>query len=430
MTPLAPFPHPDPPRDDQFMPCIKCGLCLSVCPTYQETGLELESPRGRVQLIASVARGVVPLSAPKVEETLFSCLDCRACEVACPSGVPIGSLIEAGRGQVAANSVQVKRRRLSAALVWVVARRRLLEGIGRGLYWAQRLGLTRLAGALPGLIGRMGPAAPQVGSRSGRRRIGRGHAGRDGGPRTALFLGCVMDVMFGDANEAAARVLERHGCAVGVPSDQGCCGALAIHAGDRQTAKNLARRNIDAFLAGDAQYVVTTAGGCGAALMEYPEWLADDPAYRERAREFADKVRDVTQVLAAVGFVPPTGRVEATVTYQASCHLHNVMNVGDLPQRLLQQIPGIAFKPLPDAARCCGSAGIYNLTHPAMADALLARKMADVPVPVDVIATGNPGCWIQMAYGVERYGPPARVMHTVQLLDAAYRAEEARQAEK
>ncbi|MDA8192651.1 MAG: heterodisulfide reductase-related iron-sulfur binding cluster [Thermaerobacter sp.] len=415
------------------MSCIKCGLCLSSCPTFQQTGLERESPRGRVQLIASVAQGVMPLTQGPLADTMFSCLDCRACEVACPSGVPIGRLIEKGRAEV----VHLSRRQAAQtpgeqatrlALQSLIPYPRRLRTLGRLVRWSQRTGLahwSRHLKFLPeGLRGYAG-SLRRLPSRTGREMLAADPSPvpAPGSPRVDLFLGCVMDVVFGEANLATKRVLERNGCAVSAPLGQVCCGALAVHAGDRDGARALARTNIDTFLQSDPAYIATNAGGCGAALLEYPEWFADDPVYRARAERFAERVRDASQIVETVGFRPPAGRFPHTVTYQASCHLHNVMKVGDTPQRLLQSIAGLIYRPMADMARCCGSAGIYNLTHPAMSAQLLARKMADIPPEADIVVTGNPGCWLQLEHGAATSGPPVRVMHVMEVLAEAYRSE-------
>jgi glycolate oxidase iron-sulfur subunit len=210
-----------------------------------------------------------------------------------------------------------------------------------------------------------------------------------------------------------------------VPENQGCCGALAIHAGERDLARAMARRNIDAFLEGSLDYVATNAGGCGAALLEYPEWLEDDAGYREKACLFADKVKDTAVILEREGYRPPGAGAKQVVTYQASCHLENVMKAGSAPTNILRSIPGVELRDMKDAARCCGSAGIYNLTHPEMAEALLQRKMADVPEGTETIVTGNPGCWLQLLHGAKTYRPGIRIRHLMELLDEAYASESA-----
>lgn len=426
----AEFPFIDPPRREQYQPCIKCGLCLDSCPTFQETGQELESPRGRVQLIAAVDRGVVPLSAPKVAATLFSCLDCRACEVACPSGVPIGSLIERGRGQVVAmqRAHRTSRGRAAVgtttrlALKHLLPKPKRLKQVGRLLAAAQRLGLIKSRARFLAPLGmrRMAEAMPLVPRTRESDTVFLDAAAKT---RVGVFLGCIMDVLFADANQATIRVLQRNNLGPVVPAGQTCCGALAIHAGEREQARVQARQNIDAFVADDLDYVVTNAGGCGAALMEYPEWLAEDPQYREQAERFSQKVVDVAVLLEKEGWRAPSATFPEKVTYQASCHLSNVMKASAAPVRILKSIPGVEFQEMADSARCCGSAGIYNLTHPEMSEALLKRKMADVPDGIETIVTGNPGCWLQMLHGVDAYRPGIRVRHLVQVLDDAYRRE-------
>lgn len=413
------------PKPAEYQACIKCGLCLESCPTFQETGNERESPRGRVQLITSVAQGLIPMEPGPFTDTMFSCLDCRACETACPSGVPIGTLIEKARGEVIRQYAEVR----PSWTKWVQA----IVGHPRRLRWlrklivsGQRWGVWRNGRKWPGLpasVSRLAASLrplPTVQTPG----LSNGEPTREFSAATQLFLGCIMNTVFSDANAATHRVLTRHGCHVSTPRGQVCCGALAIHAGDRREAKRLARINIDRFVSEDADYVVTNAGGCGAALLEYPEWLRDDPQYADRAQRFASRVKDAMQVIDAVGFHPPSGAFPHTVTYQGSCHLHHVMKVGKTPESILERIPGITYRPMPDLTRCCGSAGIYNLTHPMMADALLTRKMADIPSDTEIVVTGNPGCWLQLEQGVQRFGPSVRVMHLMQVLDAAYEADE------
>lgn len=423
------FIYQHPPLADEYMSCIKCGLCLSSCPTFQETGQELESPRGRVQLIASVAKQMIPLDGKKFEHTLFSCLDCRACEVACPSGVPIGRLIEKGRSQIVARQRDNKEigratRLTEAALHQLIERPKRLQITAKLLHRLQRIGLFKLSRRLPipEPFRMMSEALPEIPAQSYREeRKNRKHLSQaNRGPAASLFLGCVMDVLFASAHSATERVLIRHGFTMATVDEQGCCGALSVHAGDFEGARNLARKNIDQFLQANVEYVVTNAGGCGAALMEYPEWFQDDPIYRERAQQFAEKVRDAAQLLVDCGFNPPKNGTKQKITYQASCHLHNVMKVGAAPQQILRAIPGVEFVAMPDETRCCGSAGIYNLTHPKMAQALLDRKMEDVPLDAEIIATGNPGCWLQMMQGVSQRNRTTKVAHVMEILDRAY----------
>ncbi len=430
----------DPLPEELYLRCAHCGMCVRNCPTFQETGLEMDSPRGRVQLLRGLGRGELA-ATPGLFRTIWDCLDCRACEAACPSGVRVGFLVEEARGQFFEGGY----RRSAGAFLLNLALRFLfpspgrLELAGRFLRFYQRSGLRTAIRRLgirrlfPPAVREMECILPEVPAKSARAILtgakanggGGKHGKRAGDGRTAgLFLGCVMDVLFAGINLATARLLERHGFRVTVPAGQRCCGALHLHNGSREQAKKLARRNIDAFLAAGVDYVVTNAGGCGAALLEYPEFLAGDPVYADRAREFSRKVIDIAQLLEQTGFLPPQGSFPHRVAYQASCHLKNAMGVADAPKRLLRQVPGLTLLEMPDEARCCGSAGIYNLTHPEMSEALLRRKMADLPPGTEVVATGNPGCLLQLMHGAEKYGPPVQVKHVVEILEEAYKAGE------
>lgn len=243
--------------------------------------------------------------------------------------------------------------------------------------------------------------------------------------RVAMLTGCIMDVMFSDVNEATVRVLTKNGYEVMIPRQQRCCGALHVHAGDRDTGKQLAKQNIEAFR--EADTVLVNAAGCGCALQEYPELFRDDPEWKEKAEAFSAKVVDVSKFLVDHGYRKPTAEMKTRVTYHDACHLAHGQGVRSEPREILRDIPGVEMVDLPDADRCCGSAGIYNLTHPQMAGALLDRKIDDVPEDVEMISMGNPGCMLQIAMGVERHGRSEKVVHTMQLLDWAYE-KEAREA--
>ena len=380
-------------------------------------------------------------ATPGFFQRVWNCLDCRACEAACPSGMHIGFLVEEARGQFFDDGYRGGAGvfLLNLAMRFLLPYPQRLEAAGQLLRFYQRSGLrtaARLLGVLklfPPAVREMERILPEIPARTARAILAKASQNREkkengtkaGDGRTAgFFLGCVMDVFFTEINLATAHLLERHGFRVAAPAGQCCCGALHLHNGSRDHAEKLARRNIDAFLAAGVDYVVTNAGGCGAALLEYPELLAGDPVYADRAREFSRKVIDIAQLLEQTGFLPPRGSFPRRVAYQASCHLKNVMGVADAPKRLLRQVPGLTLLEMPDEARCCGSAGIYNLTHPEIAEALLRRKMADLPPGTEVVATGNPGCLLQLMHGAEKYGPPVQVKHVVEILDEAYAAGE------
>jgi glycolate oxidase iron-sulfur subunit len=400
--------------------CVHCGLCLQSCPTYRVTGRETSSPRGRVYLLRGVAEGRLAWSDAVAEES-FLCLDCRACETACPSGVRFGSLIEMARAEV----VDAGLRRGPAALLERLALRHLVPHPRRlrlavsALALAQRLGLDRLASRwLPEALAHAPRLLPRVPPRAARQPLPElvpAEGERRG--RVGFFAGCVMAELFGDVNRATVRVLARNGFDVVTPRAQGCCGALHAHAGDRESARQLAARNARVFEAADLDTVVVNSAGCGAAMREAGSWLPEGGA------AYAARVRDVAEFLDAAGLRPPPGRVEAAVCYDDPCHLVHGQGVADAPRRLLAAIPGLRLQPHDDPTACCGAAGTYNLTHPSMSRAVLARKLdALAAAAPDVIASGNPGCLMQLRAGAAERGLAARVLHPIELLDEAYRA--------
>jgi len=401
-----------------LLDCVHCGLCLPVCPTYLETGRESSSPRGRIYLMRAVAEGRLPLDAGVAEEA-YLCLGCRACETACPSGVRFGRLVEGTRAAVEQAGLRsgFAKRVETFALRKVVPKPRRLHALVDLLALVQRLRLDRLARPLlPRALRELSALAPRVPSRRSRRALPElvpAQGERRG--RVGLFIGCVMPEFFGDVNAATARVLARNGFDVVVPAAQGCCGALHAHAGDPGFASDLTRRNIDVFGAARVDAVIVNSAGCGAAMREAGHTL---PGVGE---PFAAAVRDVCEFLDAAGLRPPSGRIEGRVCYDDPCHLIHGQGVKDAPRRLLAQIPGVTLISHEDPASCCGAAGIYNLTHREMSRAVLARKMKALVVAApDWIASGNPGCLMQLRSGAEASGLRARVVHPVELLDLSY----------
>jgi len=423
------YKYEDAPDEAKFSQCVHCGICLEACPTYQQTGLEPHSPRGRVYLIKSVAEGKLDLNS-YFADPVETCLDCRACETACPSGVQVGALIEEARGQLykadpptgASGFVHklflhqlfpYPKRLHAVQKLLKVYQKSGLRYVTRRLKLLNVLPahLREMEQALPDIqtspvLHRLPPVLPAVGVRRA---------------RVAVLTGCVMDVMFSDINEATVNVLRQNGCEVWIPPEQSCCGALHVHAGDRDTAKTLARRNIDVFLSEQIDAIIINAAGCGSTLKEYAELLKNDEAYREKAHIFTDKVTDVSRFLDRLGLIPPQGKLDLTLTYHDACHLAHAQKIRFEPRRLLEAIPGVRLVPLPDADRCCGSAGIYNLTHPDMAGQLLERKMDDIPAGCDAVVMGNPGCMMQFQVGVVRNNRTEKILHTIQLLDWSYK---------
>jgi glycolate oxidase iron-sulfur subunit len=417
----------DPPDEDKFSACVHCGMCLESCPTYLQTGHEHQSPRGRVHLIKSVATGKIEINGG-FENPIFTCLDCRACETACPSGVQVGALIEEARGQIR-QAIPLTGWKASVSkffLRGVFPHPSRLHKLGSLLKFYQRSGMQKvvrksgLMKVMPQHLQEMESIMPEVHEPVMKKYPEVIPALGKAKQRVGLLTGCVMDVMFGDINEATVRVLNRNGYEVVVPREQRCCGALHIHAGDREEGKRLARKNIDAFLAAGVEKIVVNAAGCGCALKEYPELLHHDPEYREKAEQFSAKIEDVSKFLVDQGYEKPKGRLETKITYHDACHLAHGQGVRSEPRQLLRDIPGLELVEMPEADRCCGSAGIYNITNPDMAGKVLQEKMCNVPAGVDMISMGNPGCMLQMTMGVMKHGQKEKVVHTVQLLDWAY----------
>ena len=405
---------------------MHCGLCLNACPTYRELGVEMDSPRGRVYQMVQVANGA-PVSASYVEH-IGLCLACRGCESACPSGVPYGRMVEDARAQIEA---QVRRGWLSRGVrrlgFGMLQSRAAMTTAGTLLYLYQASRMKRLVRALGflKLLGRLGDVeqlAPSADPPFFFSQVGRTFPAI--GPRryrVAFLAGCVANVAFARLNEATVRVLQQNGCQVEIPKEQGCCGALHLHSGMPEDARRLARRNIDAVIEGGFDAVITNAAGCGSTLKEYGELLERDSQYAARARRFSSLMRDVTEFLASIELNPQMGPVDATVTYQDSCHLAHGQRVRTAPRKLLAAVPGLTFVEMPGSDLCCGSAGIYNLVQSEMSAAILASKMQSVnSTHAAIIATANPGCMLQLQAGVRLHGSGQSVMHVVEILDLAY----------
>lgn len=409
--------------------CVHCGLCLNACPTYRELGLEADSPRGRIYQMVRVAEGASPITDSYVRH-LDLCLACRACETACPSGVPYGRLIEAARAEIELRRprrwpVRLLRR---VAMDGLLLSRTGLRAAGVALWLYEATGLRALlesSGALDALggLGRLARLAPRAERPFFYRHIGRVFpAEGERRYRVAMLAGCIASVSFARLNEATVRVLQKNGCEVVIPRAQTCCGALHAHSGRLDKARELARRNIQAFLAEDCDAIVTNAAGCGSTMKEYGELLAGDAENAERAHAFASRVRDITEFLAGIGLRGELRPVNAVVTYQDSCHLAHAQKIRAAPRQLLAAVPGLELRELPSAEICCGSAGIYNVVHGEMADAILRSKMDQINATgATIVATANPGCLLQLRYGVSRWGRGQRVLHVVEILDEAYR---------
>ncbi len=520
--PLLGYSPDDPPSLSEILRCTHCGLCLNQCPTYRVLGWEMDSPRGRIYLMRGVAEGRFEIN-PMFAEHMDVCLACRACQTACPASIDFGKMVEAARWQVNQSLPQSRAEKFIRWLVFAQlfphnGRLRLLATLTKiyqrsGLQWlARRLHLIprpmrdseRLLPRLPDHFTPLGKTYTAVGEKRG---------------RVALLAGCVMGTVYAPVNDATIRVLTRNGFEVVVPAGQICCGALAVHAGERAMAKEMARKNIEAFTpiprplhtlrksplwgyippmrksplrgyipqgrqgkpfgeatnpcvsplqgilpahalhpagqagqAGEGEQepspvasspaergrsgggsdgggqgggsfdaILVNAAGCGVAMKEYGDLLKSDEPWKERAEKFSSKVRDVSEFLAAQGIEPPTRAINRRVTYQDPCHLAHGQSVRSQPRQLLKAIPGLQLVEMRDPDRCCGSAGIYNITHPDIAMQILDQKMENVAATEpDIIVTANAGCMLQLQLGVQRAGLKAEVLHVMELLDRAY----------
>lgn len=432
---------------DDILNCVHCGFCLPACPTYEVLGDENDSPRGRIHLMRAVAEGRLPASDPSFALHIDRCLGCRACEPVCPSGVRYGFLLERARGDrsAAAGGLDRSTRRAlnyvfpdprRARRVWALLRLLRSTGLPRRLARPRqqgkapgrfRFGLAMLASTAPAGDGNGGlpRRRPRFGAAGGRAEEG-GAAEREGrgaivaGRTVALLEGCVMSGLFGHVNRATRRVVSAYG-AVPDPLPPGvCCGALHAHAGELEGARALARRVIDEFEWTGGEYLLTNSAGCGAAMKEYGEWLADDPDYAERAARLARSVQDATEWLADRSPRVDLTAVPARVAYDAPCHLLHAQRIADAPLQVLRQIPELEVVPLPRADRCCGAAGTYGLLQRTLSEELLDRKLEEIrEVGARWVATGNPGCLMQIGAGALVHGLDARAVHPMQLLDLA-----------
>ncbi len=459
---------------DLMRQCIHCGFCLPTCPTYAVLGVEMDSPRGRIYQMQAVAEGRMDISAEFIDH-MYCCLGCRACETACPSGVQFGKLIEAAREQIQLDvslapllgrNVPIQQEitephgtadyplhehsdhhpaleSLTERLLrrfffdFMLPSRLATSVVFAGLKIYQRSGLQSLAhrtglidivNALPSpLQGKLKtpeelmPFAsgdllprplPEVTPPLGRKRY-----------RVGFISGCIMDQVFRNINEATIRVLAANGCEVITPPQQQCCGALHVHAGEAKRGRQLARHNIDVFEPYNCDFIIINSAGCGSNLKEYGHLLRDDPKYASRASAFSTKVKDVSEFLASIDWNREMGELPYTVAYHDACHLAHGQKIKQQPRQLLKAIPGITMVDLKEADWCCGSAGIYNLTNQEMATQLLERKMKNIAATgATIIATGNPGCMMQIALGARERNIDLKVVHPVQLLDEAYQA--------
>ncbi len=421
------FNGPDAPDINVIRSCVHCGFCLSSCPTYRITQRERSSPRGRIWLMKQVSTGKLELLDPIFEEEMSLCLNCRACEAVCPSGVHYGEILEASRAQIESHRDVPAKERATRGLAFNV----LFGDMGRfrmasnALKLYQRSGLQSAVrrSKVLNLVG-LGETEKLMPNLSDRFMVPDGETIRALGERrgtVALFVGCIMSTAYADVHEATIRVLTRNGFDVSLVSEQGCCGALHVHAGEPAGGRALARRNIRAFEEAKFDAIIVNAAGCGAALKEYGHLLKDDPMFAARAQTFANQVKDVVEFLGDQGLSAEPGPLKWRVTYQEPCHLAHAQRVTRQPRALLGSIPELELVEMPESSLCCGSAGIYNLLQPDMSSSLLERKLNNaLSTGAEVIVSANPGCMLQISSGLRSRGDHRPVMHLIELLDRAY----------
>lgn len=439
------FSGKDIPSEDIINTCVHCGLCLATCPTYRETGVEMSSPRGRIHLMKAVSEGQIGLNSDVFQEQMGQCLNCRACEAVCPSGVAYGTILEASRAQLE----QARTRALAPTSdtyangiaprpLWQrLLRKVTFDGLfnhmelfrtfsaamrlyqSTGLQWIARAGGILKQLRLDEMESMLPPISPHC-------VVPQGQIYRAEGERrytVALLTGCIMSTAFANVHEATIRVLQKNGCDVLLPPDQGCCGALHTHSGDLDGGRELARRNIAAFKGLGVDAIIVNAAGCGSTLKEYGHLLHHDTRWQPRAAAFSAKIKDVHEFLASIELNRvDLGPLPITVTYQEPCHLAHAQRITAQPRMLLKAIPGLELREMQESSLCCGSAGVYNVTQPEMATRLGQRKIGHaLNTGAEVIATANPGCAVQLAGELRRQGAPVQVRYIVELLDEAYR---------
>lgn len=420
---MSGFEERDAPPEDQLNNCIRCGMCLPTCPTYVLTGKERSSPRGRIALIRAVAEGNMPIESTVFEQEMGDCLGCLGCVTACPAGVQYGQLLEAARDQLWRRWPWWKRAAASLVLA-VFDRPRLLQWSTRALFVYQKSGLATVVGRLlPGKLRefhRMLPLARWNGSRQLVPARTPGTRGRVG-----VLLGCVMDVVFVKENVATVEVLRRQGFQVEAPPEQPCCGALHAHSGRLDWARAQARRMIETFEKHPVDWIIVNSAGCGSLMKHYGHLLEDDPAWHDRATAFSTRVRDVQEFLAEIELNPPVPAAPQPLTYHDACHLAHGQAVRQAPRKLLRQLAGAGYRELAEADLCCGSAGTYNVTHFETASQLLDRKLDAIEASGALrVGVANPGCLLQIRYGLARRGLKIEAEHPVVLLDEAWQKSE------
>jgi glycolate oxidase iron-sulfur subunit len=429
------FDQKNPPKQELIDTCVHCGFCLSTCPSYRVIGKEMDSPRGRIYLMNAINQGEAAID-DATSPHFDSCLGCLACVTTCPSGVQYDQLIAATRPQVERNQPRNLSDRLIRTLIFnFFPYPNRLRPFLPSLWLYQKLGLQKfvrqtkilnkisprlaaMESILPAItVDSLQDNIPEIIPAQGKQRY-----------RVGMILGCVQRLFFDSVNQATIRVLSANGCEIIIPKSQGCCAALPAHQGQENQAKQLARQMIDSFADTKVDAIIINAAGCGHTLKEYGHILADDPEYKDKAQEFASKVKDVQEFLATVGLtakLSPLTQEKLNIVYQDACHLLHGQKISLQPRQLLKQIPGVILKEPIDAALCCGSAGVYNMLQPEVADELGQQKVTNlVNTGADLIASANPGCSLQIIKHLQIQGKEIKLMHPIELLDYSIRGIE------
>jgi len=410
--------------------CIHCGMCLPTCPTYDETKMERNSPRGRIALMRRVADGKLEVTQAFGQE-LYFCLGCLTCETVCPAGVHYGEMFEHARADIEqAGVMRNPKRDLVRALTlrWLFTRPQALRAVGRLVWFYQASGLEslvrrlKLTALLPPRLRALEPLTPRVQRQFSDALIRSVETPADQKHRVGLLTGCVQDLAFSHVNRDTADALLANGCEVVTPRAQSCCGSIHAHNGELELARQMARRTLDAFDLERFDAIITNAAGCGTHLKNYGHLLHDDPVYAKRATQWSAKLRDIHEWLVEIGIRMPAAAVPQTVTYHEACHLCHGQKITRQPRQVLAAIPGLKLVELPESTWCCGSAGIYNITQPEMSQKLLGRKISNIEkTGAAVVASANPGCSVQLQAGLRQPNEAWRIVHPISLLAEAYR---------
>ncbi len=418
--------HKDVPESELYK-CVHCGFCLQACPTYLETSLETESPRGRIALMKAVNENRIDIS-PNVIRHWDLCIQCRACETACPSGVEYGKLIEGTMKHILPIRKTNKISKLLSKIIMnIVINKNLLNILFNLIKFYQQYGIqklvrkTKLLNIIMPKIAELERSLPFIPSKSFKTNGQLLKSNKERKKKVALLSGCLMPFIHGPEMDAVTRILNYNGCDVIVPKDQVCCGALHSHVGNMDKTIELAKKNIDTFLQPDIDSIITASAGCGSRMKEYYNLFQEDSEYLQKAKDFSSKTKDISEFLVDLPFEPPKGFIKRTVTYQDSCHLLNAQKISHPPREILNSIPGIKFVELKNSSVCCGGGGTYTITERDLSKKVLASKMHEINNSnASIVTTSNPGCVIQMQYGVQLFKTETKICYVTDILDEAY----------